>query len=186
MNRLSVIAISSLLMALPVTTMHAADLTTDRAAAKAQATLQEIDGQIAMIGETASWMSMHSREPDDTTVQGADLNDLGEEINQVGRELKTLNSERELLPAWQTEAIDAILPSMHEVAEKSTDAINLFNKSHVQLFASNYPTETGQIATDAENAATLLSNDLKLEKARAKEAHFADLAGREAPQTQGQ
>ena len=129
---------------------------------------------------------MQSREPDNAIVQGEELNHVGEEINRVGRELKALISERDLLPAWQTEVIDGILPSMHEITEESTDAITLFNKSQARLFASNYPAETGQIATDAKKAATLLSDDLTLEKARVKEAHLADLAGREAPETQGQ
>jgi uncharacterized protein YoxC len=187
MNRLSVITISTFLMALPVSAMHAANLTTDQAAAKrAQTTLQQINSQIESISETAFRMSTQSREPDDAEVQGVELNHLGEEINRVGRELKALNSERELLPAWQTEVIDAILPSMHEIAGESTDAITLFNKSQAQLFASNYPAETGEIATDAKKTATFLSDDLKLENARAKEARFADLAGRETPKTQGQ
>lgn len=186
MNRLSV-TISTFLIALPISTMCAANLTTDQAAAKkAQTTLQQINSQMKEISSTAFQMSMQSREPDNAKVQAEELNHVGEEINRVGCELKVLNSERKLLPAWQTKVIDVISPSMHEIAEESTDAISLFNKSQAQLFASNYPAETGQIATDAKKTVTFLSDDLKLEKARAKEVHLADLAGREAPETQGQ
>jgi len=187
MNRLSAITISTFLMALPVSTLHAADLASNQAAAKrAQTTLQQINIEIKEIADTSFQMSMQSREPDNTKVQGVELNHLSEEINRVGGELKALNSERELLSAWQTELIDAILPSMHEIAGESTDVISLYNRSQAQLFASNYPAKTGQIATDAKKTATFLSDDLKLENARAKEAHFADLAGREAPETLGQ
>jgi len=187
MNRFSVIALSTFLMALPACTMRAATLTIDQPSAKsAQATLQQINSQIENIYETASSVSMQSREPDRVSGQGEDLNDLSAEINLVGQELKALNSERELLPAWQIEAISAILPSMHEIAEISTDAIMLFNKSQVQLFASKFPAETDQIAAEAKKTATFLSDDLRLEKTQAKEGHLADLTGREVPEMLGQ
>ena len=187
MNRFSVIAISTFLMALPASTMRAATLTIDQASAKkAQTTLLQINSQIENIYETASSMSMQSREPNNVSEQGEELNDLSAQINLVGQELKALDSKRELLPAWQIEAIDMILPSMHEIAEKSTDAIVLFNKSQSQLFASNYPAETNQIGAEARKTATFLSDDLKLEKTQAKEAHFADQTGRELPEMRGQ
>ena len=53
MNRLSV-TISTFLMALPVSTMYAANPTTDQAAAKrAQTTLQQISSQMNEISDTA-------------------------------------------------------------------------------------------------------------------------------------
>jgi hypothetical protein len=187
MNRFSVIAISTFLMALPASTMRAATLTIDQASAKkAQATLLQINSQIENIYETASSMGMQSREPDKVSEQGEELNDLSAQINLVGQELKALESKRELLPAWQIEAIGTILPSMHDIAEKSTDAIALFNKSQSQLFASNYPEETDQIGAEARKTATFLSDDLKLEKTQAKEARFADQTGRELPEMRGQ
>ncbi|MEG9437426.1 hypothetical protein JAO29_14820 [Edaphobacter sp. HDX4] len=186
MNRISIITVSALLLAIPGSTVYAANLTKDQSAKRAKSTLQQISGQIERISETAGRMSIQSREPSYAEVQGVELNHLSAEINRVGRELKGLESETELLPPWQTEAISRVVPSMHKIATMTTDATELFNKSQSQLFASHYSTEASQIASRAKETATLLGNDLKLEKTRAKEEHLEDAVNGGRSATQGQ
>jgi hypothetical protein len=61
---------------------------------------------------------------------------------------------------------------MHEIAAESTQATNTFNADSLKLYASDYGVETNEVSNNAQNAAHLLRDDLKLANAKGKEGRL--------------
>jgi hypothetical protein len=146
------------------------DQTSAQKAQDARATLALMDQQVATVSDTAFTMNQAIyRDVDDTGFQADELTDLKGQVNGIGREMAVIEAERDSIPMWQADAVEQILPIMHEIAVESTQAINTAKANGNRLFASDYVIQTNEIFTNANKAAQLLHDDIKLANARAKE-----------------
>jgi hypothetical protein len=177
MNRFFAITASTVLMTASISAAYAAPNSGDQLSARkakdVHATLALMDQQIANISDTALLMNRGIYQGvDDFDFQADELTDLTSQVNGIGHELTVIEAERSSLPQWQTAAVNQILPIMHQIATESTQAINTFNDDKLRLFASNYGVETNEISNNAEKAAHLLHDDIKLANDKAVEGRL--------------
>jgi small-conductance mechanosensitive channel len=174
MNRIFTTAAAAALMTVGTAYAQtgALDQATAPTAKNAQGTLKVIEKQSADIANNAFLMNQAVDRTDDTEYQSDLLAQLRAEVNQVGRELGVLEAERGSLPQWEAAAVDQVMPAMDAVAMESTEAIHTFDADRAKLYASNYAIETDEISKDADRAATLLHNDIKLAKVKGTETRL--------------
>jgi hypothetical protein len=177
MNRFFAITASAVLMTASISAAYAAPNSGDQLSAKkakdVRATLALMDQQIGNISDTALLMNRAIYQGvDDFEYQSDELTDLKGQVNGIGRELAVIEAERDSIPQWQTAAVDQILPIMHEIAAESTQATNTFNADSLKLYASDYGVETNEVSNNAQNAAHLLRDDLKVANAKGKEGRL--------------
>jgi hypothetical protein len=175
MNRLLTLTSATVLMAASLNVAYAAPNTGDQLSAKeakaAEASLKQIDEQIAAIADNALVMNQTFDRTNDLEFQADRLADLRDQVNKVGKELAVIKGERNSLPQWQTDAVGQITPVLQDVAAETAHAINTFQADKGKLFASDYGAETKQISDNADKVAQHLHYDLKLANAEAAEAH---------------
>ena len=176
MNLLFTVTSAAVLMAASVNTAYAAPSTGDLLPAKnakaAEASLKLVGQQIAEISDNAFLMNQAIDRTDDFEFQADRLGYLRDQVNRVGRELALIEANRDSLPQWQTDAVNQIVPAMHEVADEATQATNTFNVDSNRLYASSYGIETKEISDNAGKVAQHLHYDLKLANAEAAEARL--------------
>jgi vacuolar-type H+-ATPase subunit I/STV1 len=137
-------------------------------AAGARTILSRIDHSSSEIEDAAFLVNnqaAHGQEPEG---QLADLAVLKDDINKIGSELRTLEAERGSLSEWEAKALDEVTPLYLDAAAKVNDAILTYNQDRQGLFATAYLGDTEQVNKDAQKAATVLHDYLKLAQTRTR------------------
>jgi len=153
----------------------------DSPSTRAQAILGSIDAQSASIADTAYQLERLAKDlhPPEAHLDGIDA--LRAEVNTIGSELQSLEAERDSLAEWEVQALDQILPLMHDVADNTDKAIQTYRSDRGRLWVTPYVGDTARVVQDANEVSTLLRDYLKLAKTREKEARIEQSLG-ESPQ----
>lgn len=99
----------------------------------------------------------------------ADFAATRDDINTAGKELRRLESERASLEPWEQQALDQVEPLFVSLAKNGTKLIEIYNEHRPYLQDPNYKQLVNQVRADSSQAARLLDNYFKLEKARKSE-----------------
>jgi hypothetical protein len=169
MKRLNLLAASTALLTWSLAAQAAPRSTPPYSSAQAEATLGQIDEWSANIADTAfhlSDMAQHQLDPQ-SHLEG--LDNLKHDINWIGVDVSVLEAERNSLAAWEVQALDQIVPLMHDAAANAEKAIQTFNSDRRRLWATSYVEDTAKIAEDTNKVAALIHNYLKLEKTQERE-----------------
>lgn len=101
---------------------------------------------------------------------------IKDEINHAGSELRQLETERASLEPWQRHALDRIEPLFASMARDETHLIEFYNEHHPYLVDPEFKSSIDQLYQESGEAATILTNYLKLAKLHDAERRLAPLA----------
>ena len=144
---------------------------------QAQKILASVDASSLEIAETAEHLNDEAIRQRDAEAHLEGLQILRTDINKIGDELRALEAERSSLAPWEAKALDEVSPLLHDAAVNADQAIQTYSSERGHLFASSYMEDTEKISRDANKAATLLRNSLKLARTREKESKLEQSLG---------
>jgi hypothetical protein len=145
---------------------------------EAEATLEQIGVWSATVSDTAFQLNEMALQQMDPLGQIEDLDTMKIDINSIGKDLQALDAERDSLAAWETKALDQVLPLMQDAARNAQKATLIYNSDRQRLWATPYLDDTERVSRDTEKVATLLHDYLKLEKTQAKELQIEQDLGK--------
>lgn len=98
----------------------------------------------------------------------AQITEIKEHINKAGSILSQLHAAREDAKPWQQDGIDAITPTLKELASNTEAAINHLNENPKRLKDPDYLQYVRSNATLAHELATALDNIVEFENTKTK------------------
>jgi hypothetical protein len=170
MKRIHSVAAAAVLILWSLPPAHGAPKLRDESAStEAKMMFEQIDAWSASIADAAFRLGEMAKSVRDPESHLEGLGVLREDVNKIGGELRSLETKRDSLSAWETKALDQTLPLMQEVADHAEKAIQTFNSDRQRLWTTSYIEDTAQISKDADQVAAMLRDYLKLAKTREKE-----------------
>jgi len=101
--------------------------------------LAEAKRQAYAVSVDASQLESYTREPSlSWETHASEISQMKDDINQTAKTVEKLNASRSQALPWQSTAIDRIIPSLHEIAENTTQAIEYINKYQSRLSMQQY------------------------------------------------
>ncbi len=171
MNRIFSVAVTTALAAASVAVLQAAPRTTESTFSTRTSTLmQDMAARSSALEQAADRLDAISKLDDNAGVSDQ-LYSIRENVNQIGRDLRTLQSEREALPAVDRQAVARVQPLMSEIAADTTEAIQNYNMHRDDLWAIPFTAEANKIFKEAGRAdhelhlAAVRDKDVRLERA---------------------
>jgi hypothetical protein len=134
-----------------------------------KAAFERIDEWCTTVSEAADNLGYLATRQADPESHLDDLDIVQSDINRIGKELTILEDERNSLADWEVQALDQILPLMHDAAEHAEKAIRVYNSERPRLWATSYADDAGKVATDTGRAANLIRDYLRLQTAHNRE-----------------
>ena len=98
----------------------------------------------------------------------AKITEIKEHINKAGSILSELHTAREGAQPWQQDGIDAITPTLKELASNTEAAINHLNENPKRLTNPDYLQYVRSNAELAHELATALNNIVEFENTKTK------------------
>lgn len=165
MNRIFSVAVTAALAAASVAVLQAAPRTTESTVPTKTSTLmQDMAARSSSLEQTADSLEAISRQ--DTNADVSDeLYAIREDVNQIGRDLRTLQNEKEAVPAADRQVVARVKPLMAEIAADTTEAIQNYNTHRDDLWATPFTAEANKIFKEAGR----VDHDLHLAAVRDKE-----------------
>jgi hypothetical protein len=163
MNRIHAIAASTVMILCSLPMVQGASKPADESSAtNGKRMITEIDTLSAVVSDAAFRLNAMAKRNQDSDLQVEGLNTLREDVNKIGSDLRSLQAQRDSLPAWEARAIDDAAPLMHDVANNTEKAISAFNSNPTFLKATSYVENTSRIYEEAHEVGTRLHGDLTL------------------------
>ena len=155
----------------------ASKVKTESPSRQAEKIFATIDASSEEVADTAYQLNDDAFRQRDPAAHLAGLQALRTDINQIGSELRVLEAERSSLAPWEGQVLDEVLPLFHDAAVNTDQAIQTFNSDRIHLYSTSYMEDTQQITKDANKAAALLHDYLKLAKTRGRESKIEERLG---------
>lgn len=109
---------------------------------------------------------------------GQALLTVREQINNAGKELRTLDSDRASLPSFEQRSLDQIEPLVADAARNETLAIEAYNSRTLAWpLSSEFQSHVEHVRADGDRIAKILSERLKLAKAKQTERKLEQILG---------
>lgn len=106
--------------------------------AEASGLLAEIRTSAAILTRTTDTLESHARHGLNWQSHADELTVARTHINAIGERLARLQTIREVSAPWQREALDSILPSAVQLAERTEAAIRHLNENRRTILAETY------------------------------------------------
>jgi hypothetical protein len=120
------------------------------------------------------WMISRDSHPLSTATLG-DLETVRERINHVGKELRALDGQRSALLPWEQRTLDQVIPLFADAARAETQAIEYCNENRMHPVGPEFRAYVERLKADADRAAKLISEHVRLENAKNTESKMDQL-----------
>jgi len=141
------------------------------ASEQARETFRDVEQNAHDIAVQADNLEMITRDSNrlaEGPMAGLDI--VREKINNTGKELRVIDSERDSLPAWEQRTLDQVVPLLADAARNETQAIDYFNANRNHPATAEFRAYIEKIHEDGDKAAKVVSDHLKLAKAKDTES----------------
>jgi len=156
-------AVSAALIVFSVSVGQAASKPNNSSPAiQARDMLEQIDSWSASMVRAADWLAVTAWDPRFTASRLERLDILKDDVNKIGRELRVLEAEQASLTAWESKAVDEVLPLMQVTSAYTSGAIQTYSSDRDHLWTTSFPDDTAKIFEDAVRVKELLDGHLKL------------------------
>lgn len=95
-------------------------------------------------------------------------------VNDLAKVITDLQSSRVDASPWQKEAIDRLIPLLHEIAVHTSDEINWLNRNQDRPTSLKYDRWVNENATTAHELSGLISDTVRYTKDRGQLAKLSD------------
>ena len=136
--------------------------------ADVQDLLYQAREQAVGLDRDADEMETFVRSDVDWQTHVAYLNAVKGHINRLAATIEKLQSERDKASPWQQQAIDRVIPLLHDLATNTTNAINHINQNQVRPLSGDYPTWLRENAETAHELSTLISDTIEYGQTRSR------------------
>ena len=136
--------------------------------ADVQDLLYQAREQAVGLDRDAEEMETFVRSDLDWQTHAAYLEGVKEHINHLAAIIEKLQAERDKASPWQQQAIDRVIPLLHELATNTTNAINHLNQNQVRPVSGDYPTWLRENAETAHELATMISDTIQYGQTRSR------------------
>jgi hypothetical protein len=104
------------------------------------------------------------------------LMSLRDEVNEMGKAISWLNGQRDSLTPTENRTLDTLIPLAQSIASNTSDAIEYFNEGGVRKVTD----VSWNVFQDSQKIERTVSDSLKYEKLRTREAKLQDRVQAEA------
>ena len=130
--------------------------------------LTEARDRAAVLSRDADEMESLTRTDASWETHATMLEQIKEHVNALGRVAEKLKSARDSAAPWQQQAIDRMLPTLKELADNTTAAIQHLNENKTRPTSGSYTEYLKENTETAHELSSMISSFVKYGETRAR------------------